>query len=186
MLDHVLQGMKTVVIGGSGGSGGFGLADARGLQAAGDAVAIRGRNQEKLEKAEANLRRRKLRMCAFRVNVTDGEQFQEPILRIVQEFSLVNMNVNSRANTGSRPIVDIICVRLAAGQLYAMPPAARPPREAAPKGRFRSRGNWPRPPSTLHGPAQASPPTLSSMAMADLLRRAVQTKRTEERDAGTA
>lgn len=160
MLDHVLQGMKTVVI---GGSGGIRLADARGLQAAGDAVAIRGRNREK-DKAEANLRSRKLRVCAFRVNVTDREQFQETNLRIVQEFSFVNTIVNSQADTGRCPIVDIICVRLAPTSVMRCLRPEERCEKARPKAASATRRNSRRPPSIMHRPAQVLPPAPSSMA----------------------
>lgn len=104
MVDHVLEGMNAVVI---GGSGGIGLAIAQGLQEAGAAVAILGRNQEKLEQAAANLRSHDPRARAFRVDVTDWAQFQEASLRIEQEFSVVDILVNSQGITDIRPAVEV-------------------------------------------------------------------------------
>jgi NAD(P)-dependent dehydrogenase (short-subunit alcohol dehydrogenase family) len=104
MLNHVLEGMNAVII---GGSGGIGLAIAQGLQEAGAAIAILGRNPEKLEQAAAILQSQDPRACAFRVDVTNWLQFQEASLRIEQQFGSVDILVNSQGITDIRPAVEV-------------------------------------------------------------------------------
>jgi NAD(P)-dependent dehydrogenase (short-subunit alcohol dehydrogenase family) len=97
MLDHALEDMNAVAI---GCPGGIGLAIAQGLREACAAAAILSRNKEKRDQGAAGLRSHDPRAQAFRVDVTNWAQFQEPSLRIEQEFVSVDILVNSQGITG--------------------------------------------------------------------------------------
>jgi NAD(P)-dependent dehydrogenase (short-subunit alcohol dehydrogenase family) len=97
MLDHALEDRNAVA---TGCSGGIRLAIAQGLQEAGAAAVILSRNKEKQDQAAASLRNHDPQPQAFRVDVTNWAQFQEPSLRIEQEFVSVDILVNSQGITG--------------------------------------------------------------------------------------
>ena len=97
MLDHALEDRNAVA---TGCSGSIGLAIAQGLQEAGAAVAILSRNKKKRDQAAASPGSYNPQPQAFRVDVTNWAQFQEPSLRIEQEFVSVDILVNSQGITG--------------------------------------------------------------------------------------
>jgi NAD(P)-dependent dehydrogenase (short-subunit alcohol dehydrogenase family) len=104
MVDHILGGQKAVVI---GGSSGIGLAIAEGFQEAGAAVAILGRNPEKLDSALTQLDSAGKKARAFSVDVTDWVQLQDTVKRIEGEFGPVNILVNSQGTTHIRPTLEV-------------------------------------------------------------------------------
>jgi NAD(P)-dependent dehydrogenase (short-subunit alcohol dehydrogenase family) len=104
MMNNMLSGMNAVVI---GGSSGIGLAIARGLQQAGAALAIVGRDSAKLERARASLNDGDGRVLTFSVDVTEGAQFQTTSAKIEAEFGPVDILVNSQGTTIIRPAVEV-------------------------------------------------------------------------------
>ena len=104
MANTILSGMNAVVI---GGSSGIGNAIAAGLQEAGAAVAILGRNPEKLDLALARLQETDSRARAFSVDVTNWVQLQDVVLHIERHFGPVNILVNSQGTTDIRPAVEV-------------------------------------------------------------------------------
>lgn len=104
MMNDVLRGMNAVVI---GGSSGIGNAIAHGLQQAGAAVAIMGRNPDKLEQAVAALREHDPRAHGFAADVTDQAQFQDVVSRMDVEFGPADILVNSQGTTIIRPAVEV-------------------------------------------------------------------------------
>jgi NAD(P)-dependent dehydrogenase (short-subunit alcohol dehydrogenase family) len=105
MLDSILAGRKAVIV---GGSSGIGFAIAQGLQRAGAEIAIVSRNQEKLERAAADLGEQGSRkVSTYSVDVTDWVRLQDVVMRIEQEFGTIDIVVNSQGTTDIRPALDV-------------------------------------------------------------------------------
>jgi NAD(P)-dependent dehydrogenase (short-subunit alcohol dehydrogenase family) len=104
MIDHILQDMNAVVI---GGSSGIGKAIAHALQQAGARIAIVGRNPEKIEQALNSLRTDNPHAKGFAVDVTNCVQFQEVSEKIELELGQVDVVVNSQGTTHIRPSIDV-------------------------------------------------------------------------------
>jgi NAD(P)-dependent dehydrogenase (short-subunit alcohol dehydrogenase family) len=104
MLDHILDGMNAVVI---GGSSGIGRAIADGLQQAGARVAIVGRDPEKLNEAVTSLNADRQHTKGYSVDVTDGARFQQLTAQIELELGVVDILVNSQGTTDIRPAIEV-------------------------------------------------------------------------------
>jgi NAD(P)-dependent dehydrogenase (short-subunit alcohol dehydrogenase family) len=105
MINDILAGQNAVIV---GGSSGIGQAIAAGLQEAGAAIAIIGRNQQKLDHAAAGLRQQGGRnVYAFCVDVTKWVQVQETVTHIEEVFGPVDILVNSQGITDIRPAVEV-------------------------------------------------------------------------------
>jgi NAD(P)-dependent dehydrogenase (short-subunit alcohol dehydrogenase family) len=104
MMNHILEGMNAVVI---GGSSGIGKAIAHGLQQAGARIAIVGRNTEKLDETLASLRADNPHANGYAVDVTNGVQFQAVKAQIEHELGAVDILVNSQGTTDIRPAIEV-------------------------------------------------------------------------------
>jgi 2-deoxy-D-gluconate 3-dehydrogenase len=138
MKNNVLEGLNAVVI---GGSSGIGLTITQGLQEAGAAVAILGRNEEKLVRAGDELRGRDRQAQAFRVDVTVWGKFQEVSTPIEQEFGAIDGLVNSQGTTDIRRAMEMTDASLAtaiATNLTSVFTASRLFRQGEPRMRGRS------------------------------------------------
>lgn len=90
-----LHGKVAVV---TGGNGGIGLGIARGLAAAGAAVAIAGRNEQKNATAVSDLRALGVEAIGLRVDVTDEDQVQRMVADTVNALGGLDIMV---ANAGT-------------------------------------------------------------------------------------
>jgi 2-dehydro-3-deoxy-D-gluconate 5-dehydrogenase len=79
----------------TGGNGGIGLGMARGLAAAGAAVAIVGRNADKSEAAVAELTHAGGKAIAVAADVTDKAAVDAMIARVADEFGRIDILVNN-------------------------------------------------------------------------------------------
>lgn len=88
----------------TGGNGGIGLGMARGLAKAGAQVAIFGRNTEKNEAAQRELRGLDGQATAYVVDVTDAAAIENAIREVSEQFGCIDILVNNAgANFGGRP-----------------------------------------------------------------------------------
>src|SRR3954467_8058067 len=79
----------------TGGNGGIGLGMARGLAAAGAAVAIVGRNEAKSRAAGAELAPLGARAISVVADVTDKEAVAAMTARVASEFGRIDILVNN-------------------------------------------------------------------------------------------
>lgn len=86
----------------TGGNGGIGLGLAKGCAAAGAAVAIWGRNSEKLEKATAELKGLGGTVLTQQVDVSDEAQVDEAMAQVVTDLGRVD-SVFANAGVGAIP-----------------------------------------------------------------------------------
>jgi 2-deoxy-D-gluconate 3-dehydrogenase len=86
-------GGKVAIV--TGGNGGIGLGMARGLAAAGAAVAIVGRNEAKSQAAVAELAQTSAKAISVACDVTDKEAVAAMIARVASEFGRIDILVNN-------------------------------------------------------------------------------------------
>src|SRR5450759_5084204 len=79
----------------TGGNGGIGLGMARGLAAAGAAIAVVGRHEAKSNAAAAELRSRGVKAIAVTADVTDKAAVAAMVERTLREFGRIDVLVNN-------------------------------------------------------------------------------------------
>ena len=81
----------------TGGNGGLGLGMAKGLAKVGAKVAIVGRKQEKLDKAEAELKAAGYEVLAVQADVSSEDDVNRMVAETVERFGRVDILVNNAA-----------------------------------------------------------------------------------------
>src|SRR5688572_24393969 len=79
----------------TGGNGGIGLGMARGLAAAGAAIAVVGRNEAKSSAAVAELTQAGARAISIASDVTDPASVRAVIARVQSEFGRLDILINN-------------------------------------------------------------------------------------------
>jgi gluconate 5-dehydrogenase len=91
----------------TGSSQGLGMAIARGLGAAGAAVVLNGRNEDKLEEAVASFRSKGLTAHGYAFDVTDEESVAGSLEIIGKEIGGIDILVNNAGTTKRVPLLDM-------------------------------------------------------------------------------
>ena len=99
-----LSGRVAVV---TGGNGGIGLGMARGMAAAGAAIVVAGRNQQKSAGAVADLTALGARAVAMEVDVTDEASVDALIGRTAAELGRLDILVNNAGMNIRKPLQDL-------------------------------------------------------------------------------
>ncbi len=81
----------------TGGNGGLGLGIAKGLAKAGASVAVVGRNQEKLDKAEAELKAEGYNALAIKADVSVEDDVNRMVKETVDHFGKIDILFNNAA-----------------------------------------------------------------------------------------
>ncbi len=97
VLDLLRLDGKVALI--TGGSRGLGLQIAEGLGEAGATVAISARREPGLAEAEEDLRSRGIRCLAATCDITDPDQVQRMVDRVIAEFGGIDILVNNAGAT---------------------------------------------------------------------------------------
>jgi NAD(P)-dependent dehydrogenase (short-subunit alcohol dehydrogenase family) len=105
ILDLLRLDSKVALI--TGGSRGLGLQMAEGLGEAGAIVAITARKAAGLAEAEEHLRSRGIRCLAIPCDITDPDQVQATVARVVDEFGGIDVLVNDAGATWGARLEDI-------------------------------------------------------------------------------
>jgi len=83
----------------TGSTRGIGLAIARRLAAEGAAVAVNGRSQEQAEAVAAELRAQGAQAYGFGADLTDGEQAEALVEKVIERFGQLDILVNNAGAT---------------------------------------------------------------------------------------
>lgn len=99
-----LEGRTAMVV---GGTGGLGLAIARGLRRAGAWVTVAGRSQDKLDGAVAILDQGRIRKFGYCVDARSPEQLRELAKTVEADHGPVRILINCQGTTAIKPALEL-------------------------------------------------------------------------------